>query len=355
MSYHRFVNEISSEWMRGEGPEADIILSSRVRLARNLAQFPFPILSTDSQAKELRDRVAQAIHQPGWDAYGRFEMIPMEQLTPLEKRVLVEKHLLSPALAEESRYGGVILSENESISIMINEEDHLRIQCLYPGLQLRQALQLATKIDDLLEQSLVYAFDEKWGYLTSCPTNVGTGIRGSVMIHLPGLILSQQINRILSAISKVGLVVRGIYGEGSEAQGNLFQISNQITLGLTEEEIIDNIHRVVSQIVSQERAARQHLLQQSRVQLENRVFRSLGILSHARIIDSKEAAQRLSDVKLGIDLGLIRDVPANIMSELLIKTQPGFLQQMAGRTLAGEERDVVRAQMIRNWLAKHRG
>ncbi len=355
MSYHRFVNEVTSEWMRGDGPEADIILSSRIRLARNLAQFPFPILSTDSQAKELRDKVEQAMKNPGWEAYGRFEMIPMEQLTPLEKRVMVEKHLLSPALVEESRYGGVILSENESISIMVNEEDHLRIQCLFPGLQLRQALQLAMKVDDLLEQSLAYAFDEKWGYLTSCPTNVGTGIRGSVMIHLPGLILHNQINRILSAISKVGLVVRGIYGEGSEAQGNLFQISNQITLGLTEEEIIDNIHRVVSQIVSQERAARQHLLKQSKVQLENRVFRSLGVLSHARIIDSKEAAQRLSDVKLGIDLGLIQDVPANIMNELLIMTQPGFLQQMAGRTLSGDDRDVVRAQMIRDWLSKHRG
>ena len=189
-----------------------------------------------------------------------------------------------------------------------------------------------------------------WGYLTSCPTNVGTGIRASVMIHLPGLVLTQQINRILSAISKVGLVVRGIYGEGSEAQGNLFQISNQITLGLSEDEIIDNIDRVVGQIVRQERAAREHLLQNSQAKLEDRVFRSLGVLTHARIIDSKEAAQRISDVKLGIDLGLIRHVKAN-MNELLIMTQPGYLQKIAGKTLTGDERDLVRAQMIREWLA----
>ena len=352
MADPRYVHGITSRWLKGDGPEADIIVSSRVRLARNLAHYPFPILATDSQAKELREKVHQAMHVPGWEVYGKFHVVNMEQLTPLEKRVMVEKHLLSPALAEESRYGGIIYSDDESVSIMINEEDHLRIQCLLSGLQMRQALQRAMHIDDLLEQTLVYAFDEKWGYLTSCPTNVGTGIRASVMIHLPGLVLTQQINRLFSALSKVGLVVRGIYGEGSEALGNLFQISNQITLGLSEEEIIDNIDRIVGQIVSQERAARQHLLEHSKDKLADRVFRSLGILTHARIIDSKEAAQRISDVKLGIDLGLIQGVSANL-NELLIMMQPAYLQKIAGKTLSGEERDVVRAQLIRNWLASH--
>jgi len=351
MADQPFTHSITSQWLKGDGPEADIIVSSRVRLARNLAEYPFPILATDSQAKELRDKVHQALRVPGWEAYGRFHIVNLEQLTPLEKRVMVEKHLLSPALAEESRYGGLIYSEDESVSIMINEEDHLRIQCLFSGKQLRQALQRAMNVDDLMEQTLVYAFDEKWGYLTSCPTNVGTGIRASVMIHLPGLVLTQQINRVLAAISKVGLVVRGIYGEGSEAQGNLFQISNQITLGLSEEEIIDNIDRVVSQIVRQERAAREHLLQNSREKLADRVYRSLGVLTHARIIDSKEAAERISDVKLGIDLGIIQGVTANL-NELLIMTQPGYLQQMAGKTLSSDERDLVRAQLIRDWLAE---
>ena len=350
MSEQWFGHGVTSQWLKGDGPESDIIVSSRVRLARNLANYPFPILATDSQAKELREKVHQALNVPGWEQYGRFHTINMEDLTSLDKRVMVEKHLLSPALAEESRYGGIIYAEDESISIMINEEDHLRIQCLFSGKQLRQALQRAMNIDDLLEQTLVYAFDEKWGYLTSCPTNVGTGIRASVMIHLPGLVLTQQINRVLAAISKVGLVVRGIYGEGSEAQGNLFQISNQITLGLSEEEIIDNIDRVVGQIVSQERAAREHLLQNSKMKLADRVFRSLGVLTHARIIDSKEAAQRISDVKLGIDLGLIQGVNANL-NELLIMTQPGYLQKLAGKTLSGDERDLVRAQMIREKLS----
>jgi len=210
---------------------------------------------------------------------------------------------------------------------------------------------LANRIDDIFEAELEYAFDEKRGYLTSCPTNVGTGLRASVMMHLPALVLTQQINRLLSAITQVGLAVRGIYGEGSEAMGNLFQISNQITLGQSEEEILDNLYRVAKQIISHERTARQKLLAESRDRLIDRVNRSYGILANAHIMDSKEAVQRLSDVRLGMDLGLIRtNVTPLVVNELIVMAQPGFLQQLAGGMLSTEERDIRRAEIIRSKL-----
>lgn len=202
--------------------------------------------------------------------------------------MLVEKHLISPQLAEESGDGAVILSSGEDISIMINEEDHLRIQCLSPGLQLHETLQKANQLDDLIENGVDYAFDETLGYLTSCPTNVGTGIRASAMMHLPGLVLTQQIKQIIPAIHQLGLVVRGIYGEGSEAIGNIFQISNQVTLGTSEENIVSDLTSVIRQIITQERSAREALVQTSNIQLEDRVYRSLGVLQNSRIIETKE-------------------------------------------------------------------
>jgi protein arginine kinase len=231
---------------------------------------------------------------------------------------------------------------------MINEEDHIRIQCLFPGLQIAEALHAANEIDDWLESNIHYAFDEKYGYLTSCPTNVGTGLRASVMMHLPGLILTQQINRIIPAIHQLGLVVRGVYGEGSEALGNIFQISNQITLGKSEEDISRDLKGVASQLISQERSAREALRKTSNIQLEDRVFRSLGVLSNSRIIETKEAARCLSDVRLGIDMGYINNMPKTILNELMILTQPGFLQQYAGGPLRPHERDIRRAALIRD-------
>ncbi len=232
---------------------------------------------------------------------------------------------------------------------MVNEEDHIRIQCLYPGLQIDDAWKMASLIDDLFEAKLDYSFDEKRGYLTSCPTNVGTGIRASVMIHLPALVISNQINRIISAITQVGLTVRGIYGEGSEALGNLFQISNQITLGQSEEDIIENLYGVVRQIIDHEKQARIQLLRDSKVQIEDRVGRSYGTLLHAKIINSKEATERLSDVRLGIDLNMVNGIPANVFNELMVLIQPGFLQQYAGQ-MTPFERDAKRADIIREKL-----
>ncbi|MFC5733879.1 protein arginine kinase [Cytobacillus gottheilii] len=350
MSLERFINQAISSWMSTEGPDSDIVLSSRIRLARNLKQYRFPTLFEKDEAEAVINQVKKRLEQPGEIEDKHLELLLMDELQPLQKRVLMEKHLISPHLAENSTHGACLLSESEEISIMINEEDHIRIQCLYPGFQLLEALQMANTIDNWLEEEIDYAFNEKVGFLTSCPTNVGTGIRASVMMHLPGLVLTQQINRIIPAINQLGLVVRGIYGEGSEALGNIFQVSNQMTLGKSEEDIAEDLKSVVSQLISQERSAREALAKTSNIQLEDRVFRSYGTLLNCRIIETKEAARCLSDVRLGIDMGYIENVSENILNELMILTQPGFLQQYAGGPLRPQERDIRRATLIRERL-----
>ncbi|EHL76301.1 protein arginine kinase [Bacillus smithii] len=355
MSLEKFINHAVSSWMKNEGPHSDIVLSSRIRLARNLENHQFPTVFSGDEAMKVVHEVGEALKRfPGMNE-NPLEMLLMNELQPLQKRVLVEKHLISPLLAEGTNYGAVFLSENEDISIMVNEEDHIRIQCLASGLQLKETLVKANQIDDLIEEKVPYAFDEKIGYLTSCPTNVGTGLRASVMVHLPALVMTQQMNQIIPAINQLGLVVRGIYGEGSQSVGNLFQISNQLTLGKSEEEIVNDLISVVSQIIDQERSAREALVKTNHIQLEDRIFRSYGVLANSRIIESKEAAQCLSDVRLGIDLGYINTISKNVLNELLILTQPGFLQQYAGASLRPEERDVRRATLIREKLRQEHG
>ncbi|WP_404446889.1 protein arginine kinase [Sutcliffiella horikoshii] len=354
MSLEHFLNNAVSSWMKQEGPDSDIVLSSRVRLARNLEKLQFPTVASNEEAKQIVDIMKQHFGEKKFQDLGELEFLLMEELNALEKRVLVEKHLISPQLAEDSAFGACLLSPNEEVSIMINEEDHIRIQCLFPGLQLNEALQVANSLDDWIEEKIDYAFDEKRGYLTSCPTNVGTGLRASVMMHLPALVLTQQMNRIVPAINQLGLVVRGIYGEGSEALGNIFQISNQMTLGKSEEDIVQDLMGVVQQLISQERSAREALVKTSNIQLEDRVFRSYGLLAHSRVMETKEAANCLSNVRLGIDLGYITDISRSILNELMILTQPGFLQQYAGGPLKPNERDVRRASLIRERMRLNR-
>ncbi|MCF6411885.1 protein arginine kinase [Pseudalkalibacillus salsuginis] len=347
MSLEKFISDAISPWMKREGPDSDIVLSSRIRLARNLENHVFPIISNEQQADKVNRQIRKHYENQTYGNVGVLSYIDIDDLKPIEKRVLVEKHLVSPNLTEDPKYSGVLMSDEEHVSIMINEEDHLRIQCLFPGFQLIEALTLASGIDDWFEEKLNYAFDEQHGYLTSCPTNVGTGMRASVMMHLPALVLTQKIHRIVPAINQLGLVVRGIYGEGSEAQGNVFQVSNQMTLGKSEQDIIEDLRGVVIQLIEEERSARKNLLESSRIQLEDRVYRSLGILSNSRIIQSKEATKCLSDVRLGIDLKLIEGISNTILNELMILTQPGFLQQYAGEALSPDERDIRRATLIR--------
>ncbi|TXC85570.1 protein arginine kinase [Metabacillus litoralis] len=350
MSLQNFMSKAMSAWMSQEGPDSDIVLSSRIRLARNMEQYKFPTLSSDEEAQKVLDFFEQTYANKTLEKIGQLELLKMNDLQPIQKRVLVEKHLISPNLADHSVYGGCLLSENEEVSIMINEEDHIRIQCLYPGLQLEEALKIANQLDDWIEEEVDYAFDEQRGYLTSCPTNVGTGLRASVMMHLPALVLTQKINRIIPAINQLGLVVRGIYGEGSEAVGNLFQISNQITLGKSEEDIVEDLLSVVQQLITQERNTREALYDSSQIQLEDRVYRSFGTLAYSRVIESNETAKCLSDVRLGIDLGIIKDISRNILNELMVLTQPGFLQQYFGGPLRPNDRDIRRAALIRERL-----
>lgn len=350
MSLKDFMNEAISPWMREKGPDSDIVLSSRIRLARNFADVSFPPVASELELSKIQQFFKKYYEKQSFGNYKDFEFLAMSDLTSIEKRVLVEKHLISPYLAKNAQKAGSMISRNEQVSVMVNEEDHIRIQLYFPGFQLTKALEETFKLDDWLEAKVNYAFDETKGYLTSCPTNVGTGMRASVMMHLPALVLTNQVNRMIPAINQLGLVVRGIYGEGSEAIGNLFQISNQITLGKSEEDIVQDLQSVVGQLIEHEREARKRIMAQSTTRLENRIFRSYGVLEYSRIIESKEAATCLSNVRLGIDLGIIKNVSQNILNELMVLTQPGFLQHYAKKVLTPNERDVLRAELIRERL-----
>lgn len=337
-----------SHWMEGTGPYAEVTISSRVRLARNFRDIPFPYLASDSQTQKIQGLVTGAVE--GNKKLHDFNLIKMEDLSPLLKQVMVEKHLISPLLAKESYNSAVFLRKDEAVSIMINEEDHLRIQSILPGLQLEKAWEEAEAHDNILEEKIEYSFHESYGYLTSCPTNTGTGLRASVMLHLPALIITKQFNRILGALSQVGLAIRGLYGEGTEVIGNLVQISNQITLGQSEQEIIRNLFSVTRQVIEQENAACQSLLNRNRDKIADRSCRAMGILKHAHIISSQEAMQMISDIRLGFELGLISGVSRRLLNELLILIRPACLQIIAGKELNANERDIERAKQIRKRL-----
>jgi protein arginine kinase len=339
-----------TKWIEQMGPDQDIIISSRIRLARNLQDFAFPVALTKVKSREVIEKIWGSVAESNTLFQKDFKLIRLEEISPLERQVLVEKHLISPNLINNFEKSAILLNQEESISIMINEEDHIRIQCLLPGFQLDQAWDAADKIDDLLEEKVEYAFDEQLGYLTSCPTNVGTGIRASVMLHLPALTLVRYINRILQAATQIGLAVRGIYGEGTESIGNIFQISNQLTLGRNEKEIILNLKDVTKQIIQSERDARNALLLNNRLKLEDRIWRSFGILTNARILSSQECMKLLSHVRLGIDLGILKEVQNDTMNQIMVMIQPAYLQKIDGKDLNSNERDIRRADLVREKL-----
>lgn len=338
---------LNDRWIAEEGYYSDVVISSRIRLARNLLDLPFPQLMKQEDINTLFQMISNTIEE----IQPELELWQLKDLNKLEKRILVEKHLISPEHSEKGK-GAVLFNRDRAISVMVMEEDHLRIQVILPGLDLSEAFKMADEIDDLLEERLDIAFNEKYGYLTSCPTNVGTGLRASVMLHLPGLVLTKQASRILSALTQVGVVVRGIYGEGTEALGNLFQISNQITIGRSEDEIINNLYSIVLKIIDQEKAARVLLAREIETVLADRVYRAYGILTNARIITSEEALSLLSDLKLGIDLKIIDGIETNIFQKVMISMQPAYLQYSMGKEMSPMERDVNRSQTIRNLLVK---
>jgi len=337
--------------MEGDGPHSAVAISSRVRLARNFGEHPFPGQAKPGQLDEVEQRVKRWWNNGGLKSLGATSYIAMKEVPDNERQALVDKHLVSPNMVRQG-HGAVLINGDGSVSVMVNEEDHLRIQTLFSGLQLSEAWNLASQVDDLFDGSFRYAWSGEIGYLTSCPTNVGTGMRASVMLHLPGLALSGQLPVVLGTISKVGVAVRGLYGEGSEAQGNIYQISNQTTLGQSEEEIIEGLNRVTLQVIRQELDSRQRLLDHDRLALTDKVWRAYGILANARVVGSGEALELISYLRLGIDLEIIEGLNPRILQELLVLTRPGYLQIIYGQDLKPQERDIKRAELIRELVNK---
>ncbi|AYO31920.1 MAG: protein arginine kinase [Thermoanaerobacteraceae bacterium] len=350
MGINELMDPSRINWINSPGPDCDIVISSRVRLARNLKDVPFPHLLSESRAREIINEVYDAFRANPVLSRNA-ELYILDNLSQEQRKMMVEMHLISPDLSA-SKKGAAIINQDKTLSIMINEEDHLRIQTVFPGLDPEKAYDLASKVDDVLEEKLDFAFDEKIGYLTACPTNVGTGIRASVMMHLPVLTMMNQIGQIFSTITQLGLVVRGLYGEGTQANGNLYQISNQITLGKSEEDIIQNLIGVARQIITSERKARQNLSGEARIRVEDKILRSYGLLTHARLISSEEALAYISDVRLGVDMGIIKNIKPGDVNQLFIITGPAYIQEVSGKTLSPMERDLSRAEFIKQKMMK---
>ena len=344
-----------SKWYEQQGDnQQGVIISSRVRLARNLRDYPFPNRSKTSEAKEVINKVAGVLSSSKDGFAEDYDQVDMSRISQVDKIAMMEMHIISPNFVKVQNPAALILSKDEALSVMINEEDHIRIQSMASGMNLSQALEAANEMDDLFEGQVDYAFDENLGYLTACPTNLGTAMRASYMIHVPALETTGQLQLILDAIGKFGLTVRGIYGEGSDALVSVFQISNQVSLGMTELEIIDNLSSVTRQIVEQELLVRNKLLKERRHRFEDAVYRSYGVLKYARMITSKEAMTMLSDMKLGIELGIMRTVDNQQINiyNLMSKIQPANLQIMHNRQLNTDERDMARAEYLRKHMPK---
>ncbi len=336
------------EWLNGGGPDADIVISSRLRLARNLAGFPFLTRIDADQRAELEELLRSKL--TGSRIANDLLYVDLKKADVIDRLCLVERHLISKDHASGEGERGVALSTREAVSIMVNEEDHLRIQVLRSGFRPEEAFREIRRVDDALESALDFAFSAQFGYLTACPTNVGTGMRVSVMLHLPALVMTKQIEKVFHAVSKINLAVRGVYGEGTQPSGDFYQISNQVTLGRSEEDILKTVHEVVPQIIRYERNVRDSLIAENRRGLEDRVWRAYGMLERARLITSEETMDLLSAVRMGVNLGLIEQMPISMVNELFIQTQPAHLQKMEGRRLETPERDITRADFIRKRL-----
>ncbi len=339
----------AGEWLSGSGPLAEVVISSRIRLARNLAGRPFLPKSTETQRREIQRVLWQTIGQT--ELGNELLYVDIEQADEIDRQVLVERHLISRQHASGEGSRGVVITPSETTALMVNEEDHLRIQVLRSGFQLDETWAEISRIDDVLEKRLDYAFDPRYGYLTACPTNVGTGIRVSVMLHLPALRLTGEIERVFRAAKDMRLAVRGLYGEGTEATGDFYQISNQTTLGKTEEEIIDDFkHVVIPKVVEYERRARESLLKDQVRALDDKVWRAYAVLTNARAMSSEETLSLLSHLRMGISLGRLDQVDLPTINELFLRTQPAHLQKIRGARMDGEERSAVRADYIRQRL-----
>lgn len=344
------LKDTSGEWLRGTGPESDIVMCSRIRLARNLATYPFINRASRAEKAEIEREVKAAFAESGFG----LDYFDVHALNPLDRQFLVERQLISRELMSAEGPRGVAVGPAENIAVMTNEEDHLRIQVMHSGLSLHDVWEQINKLDDALEEMLDYAFSSQLGYLTACPTNVGTGIRVGVMLHLPALVQTKDIDKVFRALHKINLAVRGLYGEGTQAFGDFYQISNQQTLGKSEQELIRTLNDVVPQIIEYERRARKDLIEKRRQHLHDQVSRAYGVLKTAHTISSEETMHLLSSVRMGINLGLIDDLEIPVVNELFIHTQPAHLQKIQGRHLEVDDRNIARASYLRSRLGNGR-
>lgn len=341
-----FVKSNSSPWTLGSGDDKDVVLCSRIRLARNFSKYPFPLKQTEATGQAVLADMSAFCKD-----HSNLKFYDLQNIPSLEKQALVEKHLISPEHSKDDQQcRGLAMNEDGSISIMINEEDHLRIQCFAPGLNLQELWQKASLLDDRIESYFDYAFDEKLGYLTCCPTNLGNGMRASIMMHLPGLVLTKRAS-ILDQLGNVGMTVRGIFGEGSQPLGDVYQISNQSTIGQNEQDILTNLQSVTQQIIKEERNARNFLKEHNGLLLSDRVWRAYGTLANARYMSSREALELISLVRLGYSLGYFKQLTLPQIDQLFLTAQPGYLQVLYGGALDDTGRDTFRAEKIREILA----
>jgi protein arginine kinase len=340
----------TAEWLSGSGPMAEIVISSRVRYARNLAGSLFLTRASEKDQANIEKIILEAVAKS--ELADKLQVFQLIDTSSVDRLFLVERHLISKELAGASGARAVAFTHPEDLAVMVNEEDHLRIQVLKSGLQLKEAWRDLNSVDDALGKHLDYAFSTQYGYLTACPTNVGTGIRVSVMLHLPALAMTKQIEKVFQAMAKINLAVRGYYGERTQALGDFYQISNQVTLGRDEETIVESLAGVIPQVINYEQRVRETLLTENRHNLEDRIWRAYGTLKFARTITSEEAMDLLSAVRMGVNLGIISDVPLDIVNNLFLRTQPAHLQKMEKKSLTASERDAARAAFIRDQISK---
>ena len=335
-----------ANWYLQNGKESDVVVSSRVRLARNIKEFNFPNCFSKEEAKSIINKIKDLTPSLG---YG-LKFIELKDIDDITKISLIEKHLLSPDFAMSKKENtAMLINDDENICIMINEEDHIRMQVFSSGFDIENLMNLAVEIDEKLSELVNYAYSEKYGFLTSCPTNLGTSARVSIMVHLPALTLTGNITKVLDVVNNFGMNIRGIYGEGTKSQGNMYQIFNNQSLGITEKEIVKNVKAITEKVIEQERLARKYLAKNS-LELENRLYRSFGILSYAKVLSADECKKLLSDVKLGTDLGIIKELTDFKVNKLLLYTKPGNMQKYFGKQFSGFERDVKRAEIIKQIL-----
>jgi protein arginine kinase len=337
-------------WMDGSGPDSETVLTTRVRLARNVESIPFIARAREDQLNIVMRSASAAAEKT--DELPACSVLKMADLSDLDRRFLVERHLISPDFSNQSPNRGILIGEDETASVVVNEEDHLRIQILCSGSQISTAWERANKLDSQLEMNLEYVFSPVLGYLTSCPTNVGTGLRASVLVHLPALVLTKQIRKVIQGVAQVGLAVRGFYGEGTEVVGNFFQISNQITLGKSEGETLAGLERVLQQVLGYEEKARGLLLKDASLQVEDKVWRAYGTLANCRVVSSQEIVNLTSAVRLGVALGYKGLPELGVLNEILVLTQPAHIQRSVGREMESTERNVERAREVRKRLGQ---